>query len=212
MPERIAALKPRPRDRVTVTLSGGRFFTIPSEQAAGLEVGLEVGDGDVARLERIDQYFRGKDKAVRLLALRPRTRREVRDALDALEISTSIRDGIIEELEESGLVDDERLAREFVRARSEFRSMGPHRLRHDLKKRGVRGSVVDAVLEDSFDAERQERLARDLVERKVGGGPVDERVVRRVAGMLRRKGYDYEIVNRISYELLQRAGGGAQGE
>lgn len=206
MPESIAELKPRPRDRVTVTLSGGRFFTIPAEQAADLSIGLELGDGDVARLSRMDQYFRGREKAMRLIALRARTRMEVGAALDKMEIDASIRDGLISELEELGLVDDERFAREFVRVKADVRSMGPHRLRQELKKRGVKRDIVDTVLDGEFDSPTQESMARDLVERKVGAGPVDERVVRRMAALLKRKGYDYEIVNRISFELLQRAG------
>lgn len=206
MSERIVELKPRPRDRVTVTLSGGRFFTIPAERAEGLTVGVDLSDDDLAQLERIDQYFRGKEKAIRLLALRPRTRREVRDALTALGIDAPIRDGIVGELEELGLVDDERFAREFVRVRADVKSMGPHRLRYDLARRGVSAATVDSVVAEEIDPERQEAMARDLAARKLGGVVVDEGAVRRIAGLLRRKGYDYEIVNRIAYELLQKIG------
>lgn len=206
MPERIVELKTRPRERVTVTLSGGRFFTVPEAQAADLSAGLELADDEIVRLERMDQYFRGREKTMRAIALRPRTRREVKAMLDGMEIHASVRDGIVGELEELGLVDDERLAREFVQARAEVRSMGPHRLRHDLRKRGVRRDIVDAVIGEEIDASAQEAMARALVQRKTAGAPLDERAVRRMAGMLRRKGYDYEIVNRICYELLQRAG------
>jgi regulatory protein len=206
MPECIVELKPRPRERVTVTLSGGRFFTIPAEQAVGLDVGVELDAAAVARLDRIDQYFRGREKIMRLIALRARTRTEVRGILDRMEIDVPVRDGLIAELEELGLVDDERFARDFVRVKADARSMGPHRLRHDLRKKGVRRDIVDAAIGEEIDAERQEAMARELAERKVGRGPVDERVVRRVAGMLKRRGYDYEVVNRIAYELLQRAG------
>jgi len=206
MPDRIAELKPRPRDRVTVTLTGGRFFTIPAQQAETLSAGLELSDDEIARLDRIDQYFRGKDKAMRLLALRARTKHEMRAALDGLALAPAVRDGILAELEELGLVDDERFAREYVRVKAEVRGQGPHRLRHDLKKRGVRAATVDGVVGAELTPERQEEMARALVARRLGAGALDEKDVRRVAGMLRRKGFDYEIVNRIAYELLQRIG------
>lgn len=206
MPDRIVEVKPRPRDRVTVTLAGGRFFTIPEEQARELAPGRELSEGEVERLGRVDQYFRGKDKALRLLAVRARSRYELRVALDGLGVAAAVREGILDELVEAGLIDDRRFAREYVQAKAEGGGMGPHRLRFDLKQRGVNRSIIDDVLASELPAERQEALARGLVERKVGAGAVDDRVVRRVAGMLRRKGYDYEIVNRISYELLQRRG------
>jgi len=206
MPDRIAELRPRPRERVVVTLSGGRSFTIPEEQAYPLSVGLELSDVDIGRLDRIDQYFRGREKALRLISLRARTRAQVKTALDNLEITSSIRDGIVGELEEDGLIDDERYARNFVQARSELRFMGPHRLRRDLAKLGVRRDIVDAAIGEELDGESQEQLAWALVDRKIGAARVDEKTVRRIAGLLQRKGYDYEIVNRISYELLRRAG------
>jgi regulatory protein len=205
MPDRIIELKPRPRDRVTVTLSGGRFFTVPAERAAALSTGAELSDEEIARLEQIDQYFRGTEKAMRLLSLRSRTKYELKTALDRLALAPPVRDGVIAELEERGLIDDRRFALEYVRVKSDVRAMGPHRLRHELRKLGVAGTTIEEVLGSEFDAERQESMARALVARKVSG-PVDEKVVRRIAGMLRRKGYDYEVVNRISYELLQRIG------
>ncbi len=206
MSERIAELKPRPRNRVVVRLSGGRFFTIPDEQAHTLSVGLELSDREVGRLEQMDQYFRGREKALRLITLRMRTRQEVVTALGKIEIREPVLGGILDELEEQGLVDDARYAREFARARAEDRFMGPHRLRHDLAKRGVRRDIVDAALGETFDQNSQEAQAWALVERKIGHGMIDEKTVRRIAGLLQRKGYDYEIVNRVSYELLRRAG------
>jgi regulatory protein len=206
MPDRIAELKPRPRARVLVTLAGGRFFTIPAEQAYVLSVGLEISDVEIARLDHIDQYFRGREKALRLLSLRHRTRHEVKTALEKMYIESAIREGILSELEEDGLIDDARFALEYTQTKAEARFMGPHRLRHDLARLGVRRDVVDDAMEATFGGDTQEAQAWALVERKLGLSTPDERSVRRLAGLLRRKGYDYEVVNRISYELLRRAG------
>jgi regulatory protein len=207
MPDRIVELKSRPRERVLVTLAGGRFFTIPAPQAYALSVGLEISDEEIARLDQMDQYFRGREKALRLLSLRHRTRHEVKTALDRMSVNPAIREGILSELEEEGLVDDARFAREFAQTKAESRFMGPHRLRHDLSRLGVRRDVVDAAMEETFSGERQEAQAWALVERRLGASTPDERDVRRLAGLLRRKGYDYEVVNRVSYELLRRSGG-----
>ena len=206
MPDRIVELKPRPRERVVVTLSGGRFFTLPAQQAYVLSVGLEVSDSEIARLDHIDQYFRGREKSLRMLSLRRRTRHEVKTALDAMSIESAIREGILSELEEEGLVDDARFAREYSQTKAEVRFMGPHRLRQELARLGVRRDVVDEAMTETFAGDVQETQAWALVERKLGASAPDERAVRRLAGLLRRKGYDYEIVNRVSYELLRRAG------
>ena len=203
MPDNIVELKPRPRGLVTVKLAGGRFFTIP-EDAASFAVGTVLTDEDIVRLDRMDQYFRGKDKALRLIAKRMRTREQVAAALDKLEIEDSIRNGILTELTEAGVIDDLRFAREYVRVKRDVRRLGPFRLRHDLKRMGVRKAFVDEVLEESFDSATQEEMARELAYRRAGGGPVDEKAARRIADLLRRKGFDYEIVNHVVHDLLHR--------
>jgi regulatory protein len=203
MSEHIVERKPRPRDRVMIRLSGGRFFAIPEEAAAALAVGAVLCDEDIERLARVDQYLRGRDKALRMLAGRGRSRREIDDALRALGLADAVRRGIVSELEEKGLVDDARFAREFVSVKKDVRRLGPHRLRADLKKLGVERAAVDGAL-SAFGADEQERLARALAQRALRSGAVDERAVRRVTSMLTRKGFDYAVVNRIAADLARR--------
>jgi regulatory protein len=203
MSEHIVERKPRPRDRVVIRLSGGRFFLVPEEAAGPLAVGAELSAADIQRLEDIDHVLRGRDKAMRMLSLRARSRREIDDALRALGLRDAVRAGLVAELEERGLVDDARFAREFVAVKKDVRRLGPHRLRSDLKRRGVGREVVERALA-SFSAHEQEAMARALAERQVRGGEVSEKVVRRVMGMLTRKGYDFAVVNRVGYDLARR--------
>jgi regulatory protein len=203
MSEHIVERKPRPRERVLIRRSGGRFFAVPEGAAAHAVVGAELSEADIARLERLDEYTRGRDKAARMLALRARSRREMDDALRALGISDAIRGGILGELEESGLIDDARFAREYVSVKKDVRRLGPHRLRADLKKRGLSRDVVDGALA-TYRPEEQEAMARALAEKKVGRGPVDEGTVRRLASMLTRKGFDYAVVNRVAADVARR--------
>jgi regulatory protein len=203
MPDNIVELKPRPRGHVTVKLAGGRFFTIPSGDVS-LRVGAVVSDDEIARFDLMDQYFRGKDKALRLLSKRARSREEIRTALDSHSISESIREGILSELEETGLVDDRRFTREYVRLKMDLRHVGPHRLRHDLTRLGVRQSIVDDALDEYLDEHTQETMARKLALRRAGDSAVDEKTARRISDLLRRKGFDFEIINRVVYDLLRR--------
>jgi len=209
MPERIVERKPRPRDRVFIRLAGGRFFAVPEEMAAPMAVGVELSDEDIEQLVRFDQFQRGKEKALRMLALRARSRREVELALRGMEIPPPVVGGIIAELEDAGLLDDARFARDFVSVRKDVRRSGPHRLRADLRKLGVSTAVTEGALA-SFTPEDQESLARALATRLVGDGPVDERGLRKVMSALRRKGYDYAVVNRVAYDIARRSRIGEQ--
>lgn len=203
MPEIITERKPRPRDRVEIRLSGGRFFAIPQAAAEMLAVGQQLSDEDVLHLDGIDQYTRGRDKAMRMLALRSRSKREIDDALRAMNLRDTIRTGLVRELEEIGLVDDTRFAREFVAVKKDVRRVGPHRLRQDLGRLGLSRGTVDAALA-GFGADEQLTMARALVEKQMGASLPSEKVLRRIVGMLRRKGYDYSVVNKVAYDLARR--------
>ena len=204
MPERIVERKPRPHERVFLRLSGGRFFTLPESGSEILVPGAMLADEDIERLSRIDQYVRGKDKALRMLALRSRSRHELESALAGMEIEPGVRKGILEELRDLGLVDDVRFAREYAGVRIDLKRLGPHRLKFELAKFGVSSAIVDRVLDESFPSGRQEELAREVVGRRLGSRTPDEKDVRRISGLLRRKGFDYGVINRIAYELLTR--------
>ncbi len=202
MPEIIVERKPRPRERVWIKLSGGRFFAIPEAAAQACVVGAALSADDVAKLERMDQYVRARDKAMRMLAVRSRSRREIDAALRTLGIADAVRAGVVDELQEAGFIDDARFAREFVSVRKDTRRVGPHRLRADMNKLGLRRADVDKALAN-YGTEEQETLARALVERTVGA-VVDERTLRRVVALLKRKGYDYAVVNRVAYDLARK--------
>lgn len=203
MPETIIERKPRPRDQVVIRLSGGRLFAVPAAAAEPLAVGQEISDEDIAHLDGLAQYTRGREKAMRMLAMRSRSKREIDDALRALGLRDTIRTGIVREMEENGLIDDARFAAEFVAVKKDVRRLGPHRLRQDLGRLGLSRDSVDAALA-GYGASEQEALARALVERQLGGATPSEKSVRRVVGMLRRKGYDYAVVNKIAYDLARR--------
>ena len=205
MPERIVECKPRPRNRVFVRLSGGRFFTLPDSESLLLNAGRVLSDVEIEKLSRIDQYYRGKEKALRLISIRPRTRHEIKKALEGMETTSAIREGILDELKEAGLIDDVRFAREYVRIKVDVRRLGPHRLKYELKRLGVRASIVNDVLVAEFTEGRQEAIALSLVRRKLGGQKPDEKDARRLHGLLLRKGLDYDVVNRLIYRLMTQS-------
>ena len=129
---------------------------------------------------------------------------EIESALDGMEIAPEIRNGILGELQESGLIDDVRFTREFVNSRIELKQLGPHRLRFDLKKYRVGTAIADQVLNDAFPPGRQEELAWAIVQKKLRTAKIQEKDIRRVCDLLKRKGLDYEIINQIAYELLRK--------
>lgn len=93
-----------------------------------------------------EAYQKSHVAALRLLARREHSVRELRDKLAAREVADDIIDRLLAELTESGLLSDRRFAEIYVRGRVE-RGYGPQRIQAELRERGIRGNLVDEMLE-----------------------------------------------------------------
>jgi regulatory protein len=165
---------------------------------------LGKGAGD---REPEDPVQRAKDICLRLLTVRPRTRAELQQALARKGIDAEVSDGVLSRLDAIGLVDDKAFAEVWVRSRHTYEGLGRRALAVELRRKGVDESVTaDAVAAIDYGAE--EERARQLVRKKLRTlGGADEAVkIRRLVGMLARKGYSQGMSFRVVREELRSAG------
>jgi regulatory protein len=141
-----------------------------------------------------------KDRALGLLAVRWRSRRELETRLRAAgfepdQVATALGD-----LERAGLIDDDRFARELARAKS-GRLDGNRNVRSALAKAGVAPQLTDEVVADL--GEEGER-ARELAERKAArmAGLAPEVAYRRLHGFLMRRGYGPDLARDAARRAL----------
>lgn len=154
-----------------------------------------------------DPAQRARDLCYRLLAGRPRTRTELRDALARKGIEDGVAEEVLGKFVEAGLVDDADFAEVWVRSRHRNQGLGKRALKHELVRKGIDAeTAADAVAE--LEDEAEEERARALVAKRMSGlGRVDETTaVRRLVGMLARKGYPEGLAFRIVREELRSAG------
>ena len=108
---------------------------------------------------------------------------------------------------EVGLIDDAMFASAWVESRHYGRGLGRRALTAELSQRGVdRGDIQAAVAQLSPETELA--TARALVERRLAstaGQPAQARI-RRLAGMLARKGYPAGLAYRVVREALEQEG------
>ena len=127
------------------------------------------------------------DTALRLLARREHSMRELRAKLRLRGHEASAIEPVLEELAERNLVSDERFAEAFLRSRLE-RGQGPLKIRAQLKERGVDAPLVDAVLKEAeVDWDLRAAAARS---RRFGEPPPGNREdMARQARFLRGRGF-----------------------
>ncbi|MBO0829042.1 MAG: regulatory protein RecX [Streptosporangiales bacterium] len=138
-----------------------------------------------------------------MLTAAPRTRAELADALAKREVPDDVADRVLDRFTEVGLIDDAAYADAWVRSRHTGRGLARRALAQELRRRGVDdGLVRDAV--EKLDPEEELATARTLVAGKLPGtrGLDRPRRVRRLAGMLARKGYPPGVAMRVVEEAI----------
>lgn len=143
---------------------------------------------------------------LRLLTGRPRTRAELATALRKRGIPDEAAEAVLGRFGEVGLVDDEAFSRAWVSSRHAGRGLARRALAAELRRKGVADETVqDAVGE--LDSDLEARTARSLVDRRLrtlGTAPPEVRL-RRLVGMLARKGYPPGLAARVVREALADA-------
>lgn len=146
--------------------------------------------------------------ALRQLTAAPRTRAQLRAAMARRNVSDPVAETVLDRLEAVDLVDDEAYARMWVSSRHAGRGLARKALAHELRHRGVEDEHVDRALEQ-LDPEEELATARELVARRL---PATRRLdrqarVRRLAGMLARKGYPQGLALRVVRDALDAESG-----
>jgi len=142
--------------------------------------------------------------ALRLLESQPRTRAELERAMSRRGVPADAATAVLDRFTEVGLIDDEAFAAAWVTSRHSGRGLGRRALSQELRKRGVDDETVRQAVETvSADDERDAAVA--LVERRrrtMTGLPRDTQI-RRLVGMLARKGFSQSLAMTVVLEALE---------
>jgi regulatory protein len=163
---------------------------------------------DPAELSPEDRWKKAKEICYDLLAVRPRSQDELRQTLRRKGFDDETSEPLLGKLVKAGLVDDAAFAEEWVRARHTYKGLARSALVMELKRKGV-DSEIAAQAASEVDKESEEQRARELVRKKLRslGGNIDEQTaIRRLLGMLARKGYPQGLSYSVIREELQEFG------
>ena len=156
------------------------------------DLGPEADPEAVARKILLDQ-----------LTGRARSRSDLAAKLAQRNVPTDVATRLLDRFEEVGLVDDTTFAREWVAQRHEGRGLARRALAQELRRKGIDDEVARDAL-DELDETDEIEAARMLVRRKLPSvrGLESDKAVRRLVGMLARKGHSSGVAYRVVREEL----------
>ncbi|WP_062072796.1 regulatory protein RecX [Demequina sediminicola] len=153
----------------------------------------------------VDEGERAREIALKALSGAPRSSRQLRDKLISREISEEVADEVVARYQEVGLLDDQALADSIARARHRERGKSRRVIASELQRKGFDAEeithAVDQISDDD-EVDAAEHLARKRWY-QLENVPPDARV-RRVVGMLGRRGYPPSLAFALVKDL-QRA-------
>ncbi|WP_328750985.1 recombination regulator RecX [Streptomyces sp. NBC_00285] len=154
-----------------------------------------------------DPVERARAICLRLLTGTPRTRKQLADALRKREIPDDAAEEVLSRFEEVGLINDGAFADAWVESRHHGRGLARRALAQELRTKGVDSMLIEEAV-SQLDSEQEEVTARELVDRKLRAtrGLDRDKRLRRLAGMLARKGYSEGMALRVVRQALEEEG------
>lgn len=151
-----------------------------------------------------------RHRALLLLDQRARSRHELQERLVSLDFDTRVIADVLDELEQSRLVNDHDFAMEWVRQRHELRGKSRSVLDQELQRKGISPEHRAAALEQ-VDDDAEYDCARELAVKKarqITKPPADyaeqEKYLRRIVGVLARRGFASGMSFTIAKEALEQ--------
>ncbi|MFF7066481.1 recombination regulator RecX [Streptomyces pseudovenezuelae] len=191
--------------------AGGSRGRRQRRRGFGESPGEDGGGPSLSRAEKgeppADPVERARAICLRLLTGTPRTRKQLADALRKREIPDDAAEEVLSRFEEVGLINDSAFAEAWVESRHHGRGLARRALAQELRTKGVDSTLIDAAV-SQLDSEQEEETARELVDRKLRAtrGLDRDKRLRRLAGMLARKGYSEGMALRVVRQALEEEG------
>ena len=185
-------------DRISVFVDGEFACGLALEVAAGLRVGQTITPAELAALERREEIHRARERAIALLARRPRSANEIARQLRRHQHDDEVIQHAIENLTAAGLLDDNAFAAFWVEQRDTFRPRSRLALRQELNQKGLEREVVSEALEGLDEIEAARRVARKQAGRWRELPEAEFRA--KLTRYLLRHGYPYDVVNEVVSE------------
>jgi regulatory protein len=148
---------------------------------------------------RVDHQDRAYQKALRLLTVRSRTRKELKQRLVAERFTDKVTEQVLDRLVDAGLIDDKKFAIDRARAMGKGKGWGPRKLRSDLSKRGIANEAIDEAISQAYGTKSCTQIMKRLVKKRFGTEVLTQKADRKAKGKAQRfllgRGFEPEEVS-----------------
>ncbi|MBN1481871.1 hypothetical protein EH223_05970 [candidate division KSB1 bacterium] len=189
------------KDRFSIFLDGEFAFGLHQDVLlkSGIARGDELAEQHIETILQLEQQRAAKEKAYRLLAVRPRSKKELSDRLKLAGFNQNDINWVLDELVRLKLLNDTEFALMFAKNRMITKPCGPLLLRQELTQKGISPRDIAHAIHEVYSEKSEYVIAREAaIKNKKKQVRLDEdKAKKRVTDFLMRRGFNWDIVNDI---------------
>jgi regulatory protein len=169
-----------------------------------LREGLELSPDEIEKIQQGEIRQECFDAATRYLESRLHSRSELKRKLIRKEMREPIIEGVLDDLQRMGYIDDARFALAKAASAAKHKHHGPRRAIAELMRAGIKSDVAKKAAAEVYAANDSVEIAMNLAERQSARLKKLDPVVakRRLVGMLMRRGFDFESIKPVIAKVL----------
>ena len=172
-----------------------------------LTKGQKVDLKEIEEIAEEDNFIKGKNYAFRIVEKSYKAKSQVIDKLKSRGYDEKIINKIISLLEEYNLIDDKVYVKAYIK--DNLSKQGKMKLLYNLKSKGIKEDIILSELKN-IDDNSLEEAAYNSAEKKylqlIKRETDSFKITQKLSTFLLSRGYDYEIIKRVSRRLLEHQG------
>ena len=150
---------------------------------------------------------RTMNRAVKLLAAKPRSVGELRERLlEKLWTNEEIVNSVIEKLKEYKYLDDEQYARDLATSKLRQKPQGKRRLQQSMSQKKLDRETVQNAIDDVFEKLPEDELIDSVIEKRLRlkGKPETREDTKKFYDHLMRQGFGYDLIREKMSAIADR--------
>lgn len=195
----VTAVTPVDKRKCKVFLGEDFAFVLYKSEAARfhIEEGSDLSEELYERIKEEILLKRARDRALFLLQSQGRTQAEMIQKLQNDGYPDDVTREVMSFLSEYHFVDDDAYTENYIHVNKSRKS--PRQIAYELQQKGVDKSKISQMMEE--DPIDEAETVRALLKKKTGGQiPEDWKERQKLAAFLGRKGFSFEVIQRILRE------------
>ena len=196
----ITLKKEKKKKRYIVTLSNNNAFEVSEDVLIdkSLYINKEIYKTDLDKILLRESFSNVREAALVLLNYRMRSKKELALRLHRKGFTTIQIESTIVELEEKGLIDDEKFGLFFARDNVKRSLLGPVALKHRLKSHFLSFEIIEKICDNIYQEFPIESLIRDIINKhSLNDLKNHSKNKKRLISKLKRKGYCWNDIEPV---------------